>query len=112
MQHLISRNPYDSLKVCVVLLLRQTVYITAYVHLQTVCMLRTFIMVDLIYVVEPCPQATPRFSLTAVEKKKRKKIGRGPRGHYYIMDQKWWTQLVRNVDSACTNRVHHFQSVT
>jgi len=30
----------------------------------------------------------------------------------YITNRKWWTQLVRNVDSVCTNRVHHFQSVT
>ena len=27
------------------------------------------------------------------------------------MDQKWWTRLVHNVDSVCTNRVHHFQSL-
>ena len=30
----------------------------------------------------------------------------------YVTDRKWWTQLVRNMDSVCTNRVHHFQSVT
>jgi len=30
----------------------------------------------------------------------------------YVMDRKWWTRLVRNVDSVCTNRVHHFRSVT
>ena len=30
----------------------------------------------------------------------------------YVTDQKWWTLLVCNMDSVCTNRVHHFQSVT
>ena len=29
-----------------------------------------------------------------------------------VTDRKWWTRLVRNVDSVCTNRVHYFRSVT
>ena len=32
--------------------------------------------------------------------------------HCCVTDRKWWTQLLHNVDSVCTNRVHHFQSVT
>ena len=24
----------------------------------------------------------------------------------YVTDRKWWTRLIRNVDSVCTNRVH------
>ena len=29
----------------------------------------------------------------------------------YVMGQKWWTRLVCNVGSVCTNQVHHFRSV-
>ena len=30
----------------------------------------------------------------------------------YITNRKWWTRSVRNMNSVCTNRVHHFRSVT
>ena len=29
----------------------------------------------------------------------------------YVTDWKWWTQLVSNVDSVRTNRVHHFRFI-
>jgi len=32
--------------------------------------------------------------------------------HCYVMGRKWWTWLVRNVDSVHTNRVHHFRPVS
>ena len=41
----------------------------------------------------PRPQATPRFYLAAVEKNREKAWYQ-----YYVMDRKWWTWLVRNVD--------------
>ena len=28
--------------------------------------------------------------------------------HCYVTDRKWWTRLVCNVDSVCSNRFHHF----
>ena len=45
------------------------------------------------------PQTTPRFYLAAVEKNRDKAWD-----HCYIMDRKWWTRLVRNVDSVCRLR--------
>ena len=44
---------------------------------------------------------------TAMEKNQEKAWDQN-----YVTDWKWWTQSVRNVDSVCTNRVHHFWSVT
>ena len=41
------------------------------------------------------PQVTPRFYLAAVEKNREKAWY-----HYYVTDRKWWTRLVRNVDSV------------
>ena len=40
-----------------------------------------------------------------------RKIRRRP-GSLIVMDRKWWTRLVHNVNSVCTNQVHHFQFVT
>ena len=55
----------------------------------------------------PRPQATPRFYLIAMEKNWEKAWN-----HCYVKERKWWIQLVRNVNSVCTNRVHHFQPMT
>ena len=41
------------------------------------------------------PQATPRFYLGAVEKNWEKAWDQN-----YVTDRKWWTRLVRNVDSV------------
>ena len=46
-------------------------------------------------------------ALAAMEKNRKKAWD-----HCYITNQKWWTQLVRSVNSVCTNQVHHFLSVT
>ena len=48
-----------------------------------------------------------RFYLAAVEKNRETAWD-----HCYVTDRKWWTRLVRSVDSVCTNRVHHFRSMT
>ena len=32
--------------------------------------------------------------------------------HCYVTGRKWWTRLVRNVDSVCGNWVHHFWPVS
>ena len=53
---------------------------------------------------QPCPQATPRFYLAAVEENREK-----AQDQNYVTDRKWWTRLVGNVDSVCTDRVHHFR---
>ena len=55
----------------------------------------------------PRPQVPPRFYLAAVEKNWEKAWDQN-----YVMDRKWWTQSVCNVDSVCTNQVHHFRSMT
>ena len=52
-----------------------------------------------------CCSLVPRFYLASMEKNREKAWDQN-----YVMDRKWWTRLVRNVDSVCTNRVHHFWS--
>ena len=44
---------------------------------------------------QPHPQATPRFYLVVMEKNREKAWD-----HYYVTDRKWWTRLMRNVDSV------------
>ena len=44
------------------------------------------------------PRPLPDFYLAAVEKNREKAWDQN-----YVTDRKWWTRLVRNVDSVCTN---------
>ena len=72
-------------------------------------------------------QATPRFYLAAVVKNREKAWEQNyvmDRKWWtqlvqtestlrtnYVMDRKWWTQLVQTESTLRTNRVHHFRSV-
>ena len=69
-----------------------------YVHVYCMCVCSMYY---------PCPQASPRFCLASVEKNREKAWDQN-----YVTDRKWWTWLARNMDSVCTNCVHHFRSVT
>ena len=40
------------------------------------------------------------------------KSGEKAWNHCYVTGWKWWTWLVRNVDSVCTNWIHHFWPLT